>query len=60
MDTTTVVNNLPYMNDGAERGVALDSNKSLKDEKQKQFLLQVIEEHRQDFRTCDRKDLLNM
>jgi hypothetical protein len=57
-----VVNNLPCVNDSAERGVALmqDFNKSVKDEEQKQFLLQVTEKHRQDFKTCDRKDLLNM
>ena len=46
------VNALTVVNDGAERGVKLiqDFNEILtKDEGQKQFLLQVIQEHRKLF-----------
>jgi hypothetical protein len=57
-----VVNNLPCVNDCAERGVALiqEFNTSVKHEEQRQFLLQIVEKHRKDFKTCNREDLLRM
>lgn len=57
-----LINNLPCVNDSAERGVALiqEFNASVKDEQQRQFLLQVVEKHRKDFKTCNREELLRM
>ena len=47
------------VNEWAERGVALiqDFNSATKDEMQKQFLLQVVEQHRKNFTNCNLNDL---
>jgi hypothetical protein len=58
-----LVRNLSCVNDCAERGVALMHlfNESItKDEEQKQFLMQVVEKHRKDFKECNRDSLKNM
>jgi hypothetical protein len=57
-----IVTNIPCVNDCAERGVALiqEFNASVKHEDQRQFLLQVAEQHRRDFKSCDRSDLVNI
>jgi len=57
-----LVNNLPCVNDCAERGVALiqEFTACVKDEIQRQFLLQIVEKHRKDFKTCNRNDLMSM
>lgn len=55
-----LVQNLSCVNDCAERGVALMQlfNDSItKDEQQKQYLLQVVERHRKNFKDCNRKSL---
>jgi hypothetical protein len=56
------VQNLSYVNDCAERGVALihDLNASTKDESQKQYLLQVVEQHRHNFQQCNLSELHRM
>ena len=57
------VNNLPCVNDCAERGVALIQNFSAtltKNEEEKQYLLQVVEKHMCDFPKCNRQDLADM
>ena len=53
------VQNLTCVNDCAERGVALihDFNTSTKDEVQKQYLLQVVEQHRHTFQQCNLSEL---
>src|SRR5208282_5687598 len=47
----SIVTKLPCVNDCAERGVALIEkfNSTTKDESQKQYLLQVVEQHRKTF-----------
>ena len=58
-----LVQNLSCVNDCAERGVALMQlfNESItKDEQQKQYLLQVVERHRKNFKNCNRESLRNM
>ena len=52
------VRNLVCINDSAERGVALVQhfNETItKDEEQKQFLLQVVEQHRKNFAEYNRE-----
>ncbi|KAK0066099.1 hypothetical protein Bpfe_004220 [Biomphalaria pfeifferi] len=58
-DALRLTKNLKCVNDSAERGVALIQKFSAAavDEEQKQFLLQVVEKHRQDFASCNREDL---
>ena len=58
---TKIVNALLVTNDNAERGVALvqELNKLIThDEKQFQFLLQVVSDHRRQFSSCQ-KSLLH-
>ena len=54
--------NISCVNNCAERGVKLieDFNSFTKDETQKQFLLQVVEHHRHEFNTCNRKALFDI
>lgn len=61
-EALTFVRNIPCVNDSAERGVALvqQFNGSVKNEDQRQFLLQVVENHRSKFKTSDRRDLVNI
>lgn len=57
------VHNLPCVNDCAERGVALMQHFNAtitKKEEEKQFVLQVVEKHRQAFPKCNRQDLANI
>ena len=56
------VNNLPYINDCAERGVALieNCNNLTTDETQKQYVLQVVEKHRKTFVKLTTDELLNI
>lgn len=59
----SVVKKLVCVNDCAERGVALIQtfNESVtKNEEQKQYLLQVVEKHRNDFKHCRRDNLVDM
>lgn len=58
-NASRLTRNLKCVNDSAERGVALIQTFSAAtvDEEQKQFLLQVVEKHRQDFGSCNRDDL---
>ena len=58
-DAATTVSKLVCVNDCAERGVALiqDFNSATKDKMQKQFLLQVVEQHRKYFTNCNLNDL---
>jgi hypothetical protein len=61
IDAPALVKNFARVNDCAELGVALiqSFNDTItKDEHQKQCLLQVVEKHRQKFKSCNR-DLLN-
>ena len=53
---------LTCVNDSAERGVALihDFNASTKDETQKQYMLQVVEQHRHNFQQCNLRELHSM
>ena len=55
-----IISNIPCVNDCAERGVALieEFNQSCFDESQKQWLLQVVESHRREFNTINRRALL--
>jgi len=57
-----LVNNMPCVNDCAERGVALmqNFNASIANEEEKQFVLQVVEKHGHDFPKCNRHDLADM
>ena len=57
-----VAKNISCVNDCAECGVALiqEFNSFTKDEVQKQFMLQVIEKHRKDFKTCTREALFHI
>lgn len=57
--TMSTVNNLPCINDCAERGVALIEtfNSTTKDESQKQYLLQVVEQHRKSFTKLTKNQL---
>ena len=57
-----VAKNIPCVNDCAACGVALiqEFNSFTKDEVQKQFMLQVIEKHRKDFKTCTREALFHI
>jgi hypothetical protein len=54
VEASAAANHLACVNDCAERGVALiqDCNARAKDEVQKQYLLQVIEQHRRNFKGC--------
>ena len=57
------VKNLASVNDCAERGVALIqafNNSITKDEEQKQYLLQVVEKHRKDFKQCTRENIVDI
>lgn len=57
------VKNLACVNDCAERGVALIqtfNDSTTKDEEQKQYLLQVVEKHRKDFKQCTRENIVDM
>ena len=59
----TLVKNLAGVNDCSERGGALIQNFNetiTKDEQQKQFLLQVVEKHRKQFKNCKRDSLKKM
>ena len=61
-DALKVVENLRVTNDNAERGVALIQEYNqlhTKDEHMKQYLLQVVQEHRKKFPSCS-KSVLNM
>jgi len=56
-------NNLPWVNDCAKRGVALMQNFNAtitRNEEEKQFVLQLVEKHRQAFPKCNRLDLVDM
>ena len=55
----STVTKLPCTNDCAERGVALIEkfNSSTKDESQKQYLLQVVEQHRKTFHKLSTSEL---
>ena len=58
-----LVNNLPCVNDCAECGVALMQNFNasiMKNEEEKQLVLQVVEKHRHDFPKCNCHDLVDM
>jgi hypothetical protein len=60
---SVLVKNLACVNDCAERGVALiqNFNSSItSDEEQKQYLLQVVEQHRKAFKNCNRDSLKNI
>jgi hypothetical protein len=57
------VKNLVCVNDCAERGVALMQtfNATItKNEDQKQYLMQVVEKHRKDFKLCNRDKLMDI
>jgi hypothetical protein len=57
------VKNLACVSDCAERGVALIqafNNSITKDEEQKQYLLQVVEKHRKDFKQCTRENIVDI
>jgi len=56
------IKNIPCVNDTAERGVAFIQtfNATTKNEAQKQYLLQVIEQHWRQFPTCNRDSLMNI
>jgi len=58
-----LVNNINVVNDIAERGIKLikDYNNKLltKNEDQKQYLLQVVSEYRQQFPNCKQSTLSN-
>ena len=59
----SLVKNLACVNDCAERGIApiqTFSDSITKDEEQKQYLLQVVEKHRKDFKLCTREDIMYM
>ena len=61
-NAVVIIRNLPCVNDVAERGVALIQtfNTTTKDEAQKQYLLQVVEQHRKKFSSCNRDSLMNI
>ena len=54
--------NMACVNDVAERGVALIQmfNSTTKDEAQKQYLLQVVEQHQEQFPSCNRDSPMNI
>ena len=57
----TVLSEIKVVNDLAERGVALIqqyNNCLTRSEEQKQYLLQVIEEHRKKFPSVSKKDIV--
>jgi len=56
------IKNIPCVNDIAERGVALIQtfNATTKNEAQKQYLLQVTQQHRRQFLTCNQDSLMNI
>ncbi|GBN49446.1 hypothetical protein AVEN_270146-1 [Araneus ventricosus] len=58
----TFAKNLVCVNDVAEHAIALikDFICAAKNEEQKQFLLQVVEMHRKNFKQCNRQTLLEM
>lgn len=58
----STVTKLPCVNDCAERGVALIEkfNTTTKDETQKQYLLQVVEQHRKTFCKLTSHELANI
>jgi hypothetical protein len=62
VEASAAANHLACVNDCAERGVALiqDFNARAKDEVQKQYLLQVIEQHRRNFKGCSLNELKQM
>jgi hypothetical protein len=62
VEASAAANHLACVNDCAERGVALiqDFNARAKDEVQKQYLLQVIEQHRRNFKGCSLNVLKQM
>ena len=57
-----VIHNMACVNDVAERGVAQIQmfNSTTKDEAQKQYLLQVVEQHRKQFPSCNHDSLMNI
>jgi hypothetical protein len=62
IDAVATVSKLVCVNDVVERGVKLiqDFNSTTTDETQKQYLLQVVEDHRKTFKKCNLKKLSNM
>jgi len=58
----SLVTRLPCVNDCAERGIALIEkfNNTTKDENQKQYLLQVVEQHRKTFGKLTSQELANI
>jgi hypothetical protein len=61
-EAAATVSKLVCVNDCAERGVKLieDFNLTTTDETQKQYLLQVVEDHRKKFQKCNLKELGSM
>lgn len=58
-----IVKGIKVVNDCAERGVALISQfnaKLTKNEEQKQYLSQVVETHRKQFKTSEKTTLMKM
>lgn len=58
-----IVKSIKVVNDCAERGVALITqfnDKLTKNEEQKQYLLQVVETHRKQFKTSKKTTLMKM
>lgn len=58
-----IVKGIKVVNDCAERGVALITqfnDKLTKNEEQKQYLLQVVENHRKQFKTSEKTTLMKM
>jgi hypothetical protein len=55
INANAAVQHLTCVNDCAERGVAWteDFNERTNDELQKQYLLQVVEQHRRNFKQCN-------
>jgi len=61
-EAAAMINHIVCINDCAKRGVALMQtfNATTKDEEQLQYVLQVVEQHRETFPKCDRDYLANM
>lgn len=61
-DAVNIVSNITCVNDCAERGVALitNFNACTKDETQKQYMLQVVEQHRNMYKQCNLSELCSI
>lgn len=59
----TIISSIKVVNDSAERNVALATTYNdtiTKNEEQKQFLLQTVEDHRKRFKTAKKHDMMHM